>query len=231
MGIRTKQILAIIIGVSPLYVINIYANISDKLNYTPEIVLGKYLVFAVLVLGLILSLNWFLLQKTFKAFNQHKSTVLHDVAMAFLLLILYYFLLSLGQITYIRWLNESIDQTEVLELARNIFANWFYTFALLGPFVIITQSTWVISSAFVLNNLWDLTKNKTWHWVIIISLASIISLVNFHNGIQGVIFWFSINLTVNIFYYKYRRVTPLLIAFFIFQWFDFIGLWFYLEGN
>ena len=215
MGIKTKQILAVLIGVLPLYIINIYANVTDNIAYLPEVVLLKYPAFVALVLLIVFLLNKFLLKKELSVFNQYKSTFLYDIAIAFLFLITYYFLLSLSQISYTRWLNENVDQTAVFDLARNIYANWFYTSLLFGPFVLLTQSAWVISSAFTLNNLWDLTNSKTGHWIIIVLLAAVISFVNYHNGIQGVIFWFTINLAANIFYYNYRRATPLLIAFFI----------------
>ena len=136
MGIKTKQILAVLIGVLPLYIINIYANVTDNIAYLPEVVLLKYPAFVALVLLIVFLLNKFLLKKELSVFNQYKSTFLYDIAIAFLFLITYYFLLSLSQISYTRWLNENVDQTAVFDLARNIYANWFYTSLL---FIIISS--------------------------------------------------------------------------------------------
>lgn len=231
MNIKIKQIIAIIIGALPVYVFNIYINITDNLNYKIDVVLFKYLGMVLLATIFLFILNKYFLKKTIKEYSVLKSTFLYDIGIGFLILISYYFLLSLGQITYWRWIGEPIDQSELFLMVDNIFSNWFYTILLAGPFVIITQGFWVVSLAFMLQNLWSFRDDKTWHWIFIFIVSIFTAFINMHNGIPGVIFWFSVILTTSIFYYKYRRVIPVLLAFLLFQWFDLISLWYYLSNH
>ena len=70
MGIKTKQILAVVVGVIPFYAINIYSNVTGDIDYVPEVTLIKYPIFAALVLLIILGLNRFLLRNNLNPTNR-----------------------------------------------------------------------------------------------------------------------------------------------------------------
>lgn len=231
MDFKIKQIIAISIGVLPVYSFNIYINLTDNLIYKIDEVLYKYLGMVLLAIILLFILNKYLLNRTIKEYNVLESSFLLDMGFGFLILIAYYFLLSLGQITYWRWIGHTIDQSQLLSMIENIFSNRLHTIILTGPFVIITQGFWLISLIFLLHNLWSLYNNKIWHWIVIIFASTLSAFTNLNNGISGAIFWFTIILTTCVFYYRYRRVIPGLLAFLLFQWFDIVSLWYYFSSK
>ncbi len=213
--------------VIPFYMVAIFEKISGLADFTVQSLLDKYMAYTIVGLLIIFLTNKYLLRNTWRVFVSDKGSLLLDISLGFLFLIIMYLVFSIGNVTYARWFTAETDQTAISNTLREIFSSPVYTVLFLGPFIWISESFMVISRAFILNNLWELSSSKTWAWVSVIATAMLCSLTQWDNGIPGMINWFLIFLAANTLYFKYRRVYPLLIAGVLLQSIGLVSFWVY----
>ena len=223
-----RNIIAISVIVIPFYLAAILEKAFGEVDFSIDGIFGMYLLYTFLGLLTIYFTNKYLLNKNLKVFASSKGSFIIDISLAFLLLIFIFFIMSLGNITYGRWLPTDPDRENIVNILKDIFSDPTYTIFLLGPFIWVTEGFMAISRAFILNNLWELKPNKTWAWTSIVITAMFCSLVQINNGIPGMLNWFFIFLATNTLYYKYRRVYPIIIAGILLQTIELIGFWVYV---
>ncbi len=195
-----------------IYVTAIFEKIYGTVDFSIQSLFGKYLIYTVLGILLVLILNKYFLKNSLEVFASKKGSVLLDIAFGFLLLVIMYLVSNIGRVTYARWIITNIDRTEISNTLNQIFSSPFYTVLFLGPFIWFTEIFMVITRSFLLNNLWELNSNKGWIWGAIFATAILCSFTQIDNGIPNVISYFVIFTASNILYFKYRRIFPLIIA-------------------
>lgn len=227
MGKQIRNILAILVILVPFYLLSIWQKVFGTVDFSLESVLVTYPLFSLAgILGMLL-LNRYVLNKTTKVFASVEGSYLLDVAFAFLLLIIIYFVFSIQEISFGRWWLFERENNEMITLFQEILSNPLYTIILLGPFIWIIETFAAFSRAFILDNLWDLGSSKLWSWVSIVLTALICALIQIDNGPATVLSWFLIFLSTNYLFFRYRRVFPLILAGILYQTISLGTYWYY----
>ncbi|KAA3637887.1 MAG: hypothetical protein DWQ02_06040 [Bacteroidetes bacterium] len=226
MGKQVRNILAILVILIPFYLLSIWQKVFGTVDFSLKSVFIIYPLFSVVGILAMLLLNRYFLRKNIKVFAGEGSYLL-DVAFAFLLLIIFYFVFSIQEISYGRWLPFERQNDEMMALFQVMLSNPVYTIILLGPFIWITESFAAFSRAFLLDNLWDFSNSKWWSWTSIVFIALICALVRIDNGPATVISWFLVFLATNYLFFRYRRVLPLILAGILYQTISLGTYWYY----
>ncbi len=224
----TRNIIAILIVVFPIYLVAIIEKIMDKTDLSIDGLFGGSMLYTFLGLLVIYFTNKYLLKNSLKVFISQKGSILLDISISFLLLIVMFFVFKLGEVTFNHWFIVDIDKTSISNTLNEIFSNNEYIIFLLIPFVWLTEIFIALSQAFILNNLWELNSNKFWSWVSIFGMALLGAFVHIDIGTPGVISWFLILTASSFIYFKYRRVYPLIFASILYQTIDLISYWVYV---
>jgi len=229
MNNKFKYILALTLIIIPFYFLIIFEKSISVINISASRLFGKYLMFSIAGICAIYAINRFFLKELAVNFFKIKEITLINISLGLLLLSITYFIISLGNITYFRWIPMSTDNTQSLAALTKIMSNNFYAIILLGPFIWISELFLVLSRAFILNNCWALSQKKIWIWVSIFGTALLLSLTQIDKGIPVIINTFLIVFASNILYFKYRSITPLLISAIVLQTIDLVSFWFYIN--
>lgn len=229
MNNKIKYIVALSIIIIPFYFLTIIEKVTSTVEISANSLFGKYLIFCIVGIGAIYSINRFFLKRLAVKFFKKKENALINITLGLLLLSITYFIISLGNITYFRWIPMNTDNSQTIAALTKIMSNNFYTIVLLGPFIWITELFLVLSRAFILNNFWALSQKKIWICSSILGMAMLLSLTQIDKGIPVIMNTFLMVLISNILYFKYRSITPLLISAIILQTIDLISLWVYIS--
>lgn len=65
---------------------------------------------------------------------------------------------------------------------------------------------------FILTSLWKFSNNKSWTIIVIIISAAIIGLAHWSQGSYGMVTIATKSMVAGLFFYKYKRLLPLVIA-------------------
>lgn len=229
MNNKFKYILALALIIIPFYFLIIIEKSISTINISAGSLFGRYLLFCIVGICAIYAINRFFLKGLAINFFKKKENTLINIALGLLMLSITYFIISLGNITYFRWIPNNTDNSETVLALEKIMSNNFYVIVLLGPFIWITELFLVLSKAFILNNFWALSQKKIWIWISILGTALLISLTQIDKGIPVIINTFLIVFASNILYFKYRSITPLLISAIILQTIDLVSFWVYIS--
>ena len=177
---------------------------------------------------MILLTNKYLLKNSLKVFVPAQKKFIYDIVLAFLLLGTFYYIQSLGKISYAHWIAQEVDRTVIAELLNKIFSNFIHGIIIIGPFTWSNQAFAVVSLAFLLNNLWEINTSKAWVWISILAAAILFSLLQIDNGWSAVINSLLLVSFSNSVYYHYRSIWPLFMAGTLFQTIDLATWWIYV---
>ncbi len=228
MNRKTKNILAVGIIVIPFYLSAfLQKSIINQSEIYVQKFLGIYMLLSFLGISVILLTNKYFLKNKWEVFASPKGKIIIDVTLAFLLLSIMYFINSLGNITYFRWIPTDVDRTAIINLLNKIFSNNLYAIIMVGPFNLLNEFFAVLSLAFILNNLWEISNKRYWIWTSILIASLLFTLLQIDHGIPSMINTFIIIGISNYIYFRYRRIYPLFIAGIIYQTIDLISFWIY----
>ncbi|MFC2106906.1 hypothetical protein ACFLRY_01085 [Bacteroidota bacterium] len=225
---KNRNILALLIIILPFFFIAIGQKLLLKQNdYLVQEFLGYYMLLAIFGISTIIATNKYLLKNKLSVFASKNGKAIIDIALSFLILAIMYLILSLADISYNRWIEVQIDRTAIESLLKEVFSNKLYALIFIGPFNWLNEGFLVLSLAFILNNLWQLSKQKLWIYLSIFLTSVMYAMLNINQGIPSMITFLIILLISSFVYYKYRRIYPLLIARILFQTISFITYWVY----
>lgn len=214
MNTKLKNILAICIGILPLNGFMIWYRLTQTESFTTF----DMLVYPLLLGGgnilLILALNRYLLKESFKNFNSGTQTWYWNIFSGIGLFLVCFVLMFVERATLSGVLSQGKPPSqEVLNLMFDLAGNPLLVALWLGPVVWIGVAMFEeISRAFFLNCLWRLTKNKSWEFIIIFLVSTVIGFTHLYQGAFGIFSVTIQGLVVGFFYYKYRRIWPLVIS-------------------
>lgn len=229
MNKATKHILAVLVIVIPFYLSAILQKILlNQEDTLAEEFLGYYMLLNALGIASVLLVNKFFLKNGFKVFLSPDRKTIYDIVLGLFLLGAFYFIQSLEQISYGHWIRHEVDRSAITKLLNTVFSNVLHGVIIIGPFTWLNQAFAVLSLAFILNNLWELSRSKSGVVFSILFTSCIFSSLQINNGIPVIISSLILVAISNTIYYKYRSIVPLFIAAILFQTIDLITYWIYV---
>jgi membrane protease YdiL (CAAX protease family) len=214
MNTAFRNILAICIGILPLNAFMIWYRLTQTEIFTTSDMLLYPLLLGGGNILLILALNKYLLKESFKSFNSGTQPWYRDILSGTMLALICFMLMFAERATLSGILSQGKPPSqEVLNLMFDLTGNPLLLAIWLGPVVWIGVAMFEeISRAFFLNCLWRLTKNKSLEFMIIFLVSTVIGFTHLYQGTFGIVTVIIQGLVVGFFYYKYRRIWPLVIS-------------------
>lgn len=223
-----KHIIALLFVILPFYLVAILQKlVLNRNQYMVQEFLGIYMLLSLAGIITILVTNKYYLNQKITVFIETKGKFIQDVSLGFLLLGFTYFMFSLANITYARWIPSTYDNIEIRALLDEIFQNNLYGIIFIGPFIWLNEIFLILSVVFILNNLWKLNSHKYWAIMGIVIMAVLISLLQIDTSIPRMITTWFIYMSVGLVYLNYQRIYPLLISAILVQSIDLISYWIY----
>ncbi len=215
MSDTTKNILAISISILPINLIMIWYRLTQTENFSTTDMTVYPLLFGGGTILLILFLNKFLLQDTFKTtFNSGKGTWFWDIVVGLGLTAIYFAMFFLERATLMQWIpNHNPPNTELINVMIDLANSPVLMIIWFGPVLWIGIALFEeLSRTFLLKCLWNTSENKNWHVVAIFLASALIGTVHLYQGLAGVISIGIKSVIMCFYFYKYRRLTPLVIS-------------------
>jgi len=211
---KINNILAICIGILPIYLILIWYRLTHEEAFTIFDMLAYPLILGGANILLILSLNKYLLKEKATDFNSGKGRWYFDILIGFALTAIYFLMLFIEQRTISRVLLPGKPPSqEVITMMIGLANNPVLLFIWLGPVVWIGVALFEeLGRVFFLNCLWRLSKNKLWEVLAIIFVSSFWGFAHLYQGAFGIISVSIQGLVMGLFYFKYKRIWPLIIS-------------------
>ncbi len=214
-----KNILAICIGILPIYIIMIWYRLTHTDSFSSFEMLAYPLIFGGFSIILILILNKYLLRNGIRAFIPERGKFIMDIVFGITLAAICFLLLFIEQLVFSRVLTHGKPPSqEVIKMMTTLAHNPLLLAVWLGPVVWIgVAASEELARVFFLNCLWNISEKKFWIPVTIILVSIITGLVHFYQGSFGVVSIGIQGLLLAYFYYKFRRIWPLIISHAIFD--------------
>ncbi len=209
-----RSILAICIGILPLNGFMIWYRLTQTESFTTS----DMLVYPLLLGGgnilLILALSRYLLKESFRSFNSGNKTWWWDLFVGFGLTFVYFVLMFAEKATLLGILSQGKPPSqEVLKLMFDLARNPLLLAIWLGPVVWIGVAMFEeISKVFFLNCLWRISKQKRWEIAAIFFVAALFGITHLYQGTFGIVSSGIQGLVAGFFFYKFRRIWPLIIS-------------------
>jgi membrane protease YdiL (CAAX protease family) len=210
-----KNILAICISILPINIIMIWYRLTQVENFTTTDMTVYPLLFGGGSILLILILNKYLLQDTFKeTFNPGKGTWYWDILIGFGLTIIYFTMFFIERSTLYQWIpNRNPQNTELINVMIDLANSPLLMVIWFGPVLWIGIALFEeLSRTFLLKTLWNINDNNDWHILAIFLASSLIGFVHLYQGMAGIISIGLKSLVISFYFYKYRRLLPLIIS-------------------
>ena len=210
-----KNILAISIAILPINIIMIWYRLTQTENFTTSDMTVYPLLFGGGTIVLILLLNKYLLKATFKeTFNSGKGIWYGDIFVGIGLTVVFFTMFFIERATLYQWIpNHNPPNTELIntmvDLANSplLIVIWF------GPVLWIGIALFEeLSRTFMLKALWNINDNKNWQITAIFLTSTLIGFAHIYQGMAGVISIGLKSVIMSFYFYKYRRLLPLIIS-------------------
>jgi len=211
----TKNILAISIGILPINLIMIWYRLTQTVNFTTSDMIIYPLLFGGGSIILIILLNKYLIKNSVKTtFNPGEGTWYWDMLVGVGLTVIYFAMFFLERVTLMQWIPRNAPPSnEILNVLIDLANNPLLLVVWFGPVLWIGIALFEeISRIFLLKALWNISDNKHWEITAIVLASALIGTVHLYQGLSGVIGIGLKSLIMCFYFYKYRRIAPLVIS-------------------
>ena len=211
---KLNSILAICIGILPFNIIMIWYRLTHVDGFTTHDMLVYPLIFGGGIILLIMALNKYLLKQKINEFNPGIGKWYWDIIIGLGLTAIYFLLMFIERATITPLLPSGKPPSqEVINMMIGLANNPILLAIWLGPVVWIGVAIFEeVQRVFFMNCLWQLTKNKYLELFIILFVAVIWGFMHLYQGPFGIISVSIQGLIMGIYYYKFRRIWPLIIS-------------------
>jgi membrane protease YdiL (CAAX protease family) len=210
---RAAQILAVVIGVLPLYGFVIWAHLSREGPYSLQDMFLYPLVVGTLGVIWLIFLHTTLCGERLSSFNLRSASLLSDLAAAISLTLLTFGWMVVESVTIRQWLPREPPAPEILDLIRGVAGNPWLLVLWLGPVVWIGVALFEeLSRVFLLTRLWSLSSRPAAQWAALLFSALLFGAAHLYQGIAGAVSVGVIGLIWGLAYFLWGRVWPLIIA-------------------
>ena len=210
-----RNVLAISIAILPINFIMIWYRLTQTENFSTTDMTVYPLVFGGGISLLILFLNKYLIRDTFKeTFNSGKGSWYLDILTGLGLTAIYFSLFFLERATLYRWIpNHNPPNTELIDTMVDLAHNPLLLVIWFGPVLWIGIALFEeLSRVFLLKCLWNINDNKNWHMTVIFLASALIGIAHLYQGTAGIISIGIKSVIMCFYFYKYRRLWPLVIS-------------------
>jgi membrane protease YdiL (CAAX protease family) len=211
---KLHYILAICIGILPINIIMIWYRLTHNEGFTTYDMLLYPLVFGGGSVLLILALNKYLLKEKVKDFNSGEGKWFWDILTGLLLTAIYFLLMYIERATIAGLLPQGKPPSqEVINLMTDLANNPVLLIIWLGPVVWIGVALFEeISRVFFYNCLWRISGDIYWKVFTILFVAIFWGFTHLYQGTFGIISVSIQGIVMGLYYYKFRRIWPLIIS-------------------
>jgi membrane protease YdiL (CAAX protease family) len=211
---KIYNILAICIGVIPVYFILIWYRLTHDEVFTIFDMLAYPLIIGGANILLIIALNKYLLKEKIIDFSRGKGKWYWDILVGLILAGIYFLLMYVEQTTIARIIPHGRPTSqEVINLMIGLANNPILLAIWLGPVVWIGIAVFEeLGRVFFLNCLWRLSNKKYLELIAVIFVAFFWGFAHLYQGAFGIVSVSIQGLIMGLYYYKYRRIGPLVIS-------------------
>lgn len=211
---RLKYLLAICIGVLPTGIVMLWYRLTHTVVFTLTDMLVYPLVIGTGNILLVLALNKFLLQKKWKDFSPGLGTWYMDIAAGLVLTGISFLLMYLERAILMPYLSQGQPPSqEVINMMTGLANNSLLLIIWLGPVVWIGVALYEeVIRVFFLNCLWGMSGNRLWTFFSIFLVSATTGLMHLYQGTFGIVSVTLQGLVLAAYYYKFRRILPLVIS-------------------
>lgn len=209
---KTKNLVTLFILVLlPAVIMIWYRNHQSSGYATTELILYP-LLFGGGSIAILLLLKKYFLKESIKDFNQSKGYLLKDWLWALALTTIYFILFFVERATLMGVLEFKSNE-ELLGLMLDMREKpalviiWFLPVLWIG--IALYEE---LIRVFMLTSLWKFSSNKTWTMAVIFLTSLLIGLTHWSQGNYGIVTIATKSIIACFFFYKYRRLLPLVIA-------------------
>jgi membrane protease YdiL (CAAX protease family) len=207
-----KRIIALIIIVLIPVVIMIWLRNHLSTGFASSELIKFPLIFGITGIIIIYAVKRYFLNENIRDFNKSKGSILKDLLLGLTLAVVYFILFFIFRITLSNILSFN-QNTELLNLMIDMRENPFLIILWFGPVLVIGIAMFEeLMRAFTLTILWDLNNSKLWIYISIIISATITGLTHWSQGSYGIVTIGLKSIITGLFYLKYRRLLPLIVA-------------------
>ena len=210
-----RNILAICIAILPVNIIMIWYRLTQTENFSTTDMTVYPLIFGGGISILILVLNKYLIKNTFKeTFNSGKGTWSRDILIGIGLTVIYFAMFFFERATLYQWIpNRNPPNTELIDTMVDLANNPLLMVIWFGPVLWVGIALFEeLSRVFLLKCLWNINNNKNWHFAAILLASTLIGVAHLYQGTAGIISIGLKSVIISFYFYKYRRLLPLIIS-------------------
>jgi len=170
------------------------------------------LLFGGLSIAVLYFLKKYFLKEELKDFNSGEGNWYTDILWGVALAVVYFVLFYLERATLTGWLNF-VPNMEMLDLMLSMRENPLLLVLWFGPVLWIGIALYEeLVRVFILTSLWKFSENHLWVFFVMLFASSLIGLAHWSQGSYGIVTIAIKSMVACFFFYKYRRLLPLVIA-------------------
>ena len=190
-----------------------------RLTQTENFSTADMIVYPMLIGGglcvLIWFLNKYLLKDSFKeTFNSGNGIWYWDILVGLGLTAIFFAMFFLERATIYQWIpNHNRPNTELIDTITDLANDPLLLIIWFGPVLWIGVALFEeLSRVFLLKCLWNLNESKNWHIAAIFLTSTLIGVAHLYQGTAGIISIGLKSVVMCFYFYKYRRILPLIIS-------------------
>lgn len=170
------------------------------------------LLFGSISIGVLFLLKKYFLKEKLSDFNSKSATWYNDLAWGFILTIAYFILFYVERLTLSNLLQFTPNE-ELLGLILDLREQPFLMVLFFGPVLWIGVALYEeLIRVFILTAMWKWSEKMIWTILVVVIASILIGLVHWGQGPYGVVTISIKSLVSGIFFYKKRRLMPLVYA-------------------
>lgn len=223
---KWAYLLAILIGVIPAYLIPFYFSMKDSTEGFPPDSMLNYMIFFGGGMSLVLVLILRLLNgEKVKDLNLKDGVWWKDFLMGIALMVatLGVFMLTRN---FISGLFPPQQSSDLDPLFDRILNDTTFFLLLTGPGLLIGAGIFEeLTRIFLLSRLWKIWENPIWCWATVLLSGILFGLMHSYQGPAGVLSTGISGLIMGIFYLRFGRIFPMVIAHYLHDALQFITIY------
>lgn len=209
---KIKSVIALTIVVFIPFSLMIWIRMHQSSGFATRELIIYPLLFGGLSICILYSLKKYFLKEKLSDFNSEPGNWYTDLGWGVLLTIIYFVLFFVERATLSGLLRFN-SNTELLQLMLDMREEPLLLVLWFGPVLWIGIALYEeLIRVFILTSLWKWSKKMFWIITVIIFTSVIIGLTHWSQGSYGIVTIAIKSLVIGVFFYKKRRLMPLVYA-------------------
>ncbi|NOZ48229.1 MAG: CPBP family intramembrane metalloprotease [Chlorobi bacterium] len=209
---KIKSLFALMVIVFIPFGLMIWIRSHQSTGFASVELIAYPLIFGGLSIVLIYLIKKYFLHENIKEFNSGTGKLSTDILWGLALTTIYFILFFIERLTLSGILKFNSNM-ELLGLMLDMRENPLLLILWFGPVLWIGIALYEeLIRVFILTGLWKFSNHKIWSIIVIIISALIIGLAHWSQGSYGIV-TIAVKSTISgLFFFKYRRLLPLVVA-------------------